>query len=53
MPDPGGHPGDLHAEVKIMVPSRLSRKERDLFSQLADASRFDPRRQADRGEARR
>ena len=53
MPDPRGRPGDLHAEVKIMVPSRLTRKERELFSELASASRFDPRRSHERGEARR
>ena len=44
MPDPAGHPGDLFAEIKIMVPSRLSERERDLFSQLATSSTFDPRR---------
>jgi curved DNA-binding protein len=53
MPDPGGRPGDLHAEVKIMVPSRLTHRERELFSELAAASRFDPRRAPDHGGARR
>ena len=53
MPDPRGRPGDLHAEVKIMVPSRLTRKERELFSELAAASRFDPRRSTDHGAGRR
>jgi curved DNA-binding protein len=52
MPDPRGRPGDLHAEVKIMVPSRLTRKERELFSELAAASRFDPRRPSEQGEKR-
>src|SRR5690349_2810496 len=51
MPDPS-RPGDLHAEVKIMVPSRLTRRERELFSELAAASRFDPRRPSDYGGAR-
>jgi curved DNA-binding protein len=37
----GGH---LYAEVRIMVPKKLSRKERDLFEQLAKTSKFDPRR---------
>jgi curved DNA-binding protein len=36
--------GDLYAEVRIMVPKRLSKKERDLFEQLAETSKFDPRR---------
>ena len=54
MPDAGGRPGDLHAEVRIMVPSRLTRRERELFSELAEASRFDPRRsRSDHDEARR
>jgi curved DNA-binding protein len=53
MPDPRGRSGDLHAEVKIMVPSRLTRKERELFSELAAASRFDPRRTRDHGGGRR
>ncbi|GAA1270441.1 J domain-containing protein [Pseudonocardia aurantiaca] len=44
MPDPRGKPGDLYAEVKIMVPSRLTDRERELFSELAAASTFDPRR---------
>jgi curved DNA-binding protein len=44
MPDPRGQPGDLYAEVKIMVPSRLTDRERELFSELAAASTFDPRR---------
>jgi curved DNA-binding protein len=44
MPDPRGKPGDLYAEVKIMVPSRLTDRERELFSELAAVSTFDPRR---------
>jgi curved DNA-binding protein len=44
MPDPKGHPGDLYAEVKIMVPPRLTDRERELFSELAAVSSFDPRR---------
>jgi curved DNA-binding protein len=38
----GGH-GDLYANVRIDVPTTLSDRERELFNQLADASRFDPR----------
>ncbi|MDT7648866.1 MAG: curved DNA-binding protein, partial [Pseudonocardiales bacterium] len=44
MPDPRGRPGDLYAEVKIMVPPRLTDEERRLFSELAAVSTFDPRR---------
>jgi curved DNA-binding protein len=43
MPNPKGTPGDLYAEVKIMVPPRLTPRERELFSALAEESRFDPR----------
>jgi len=54
MPDPAGHPGDLFAEIKIMVPPRPSDRERELFSELAAASTFDPRRATtdDRGGRR-
>ena len=45
LPNPRGKPGDLYAVVKIMVPRRLSRKERRLFEELAAESSFDPRRQ--------
>jgi curved DNA-binding protein len=44
MPDRRGRPGDLYAEVKIMVPPRLTDRERELFSELAAVSTFDPRR---------
>jgi curved DNA-binding protein len=44
MPNPRGQPGDLFAEVRIMVPKRLGRRERQLFEELANASNFDPRR---------
>jgi curved DNA-binding protein len=43
MPNPKGQPGDLYAEVRIMVPKRLSRRERQLFEELAAVSTFDPR----------
>lgn len=44
LPHPSGSPGHLNAEVKIMVPKRLTPREHELFSQLAAASDFDPRR---------
>jgi curved DNA-binding protein len=39
----GGGRGDLYAEVRILVPPKLSRAERKAFEQLATASQFDPR----------
>ncbi|MER5324262.1 DnaJ C-terminal domain-containing protein [Streptosporangium roseum] len=44
MPNPRGAPGDLFAEVRIMVPPTLPDEERRLFEQLAAVSTFDPRR---------
>lgn len=44
MPNPRGRPGDLYAEVKIVVPPKPTRQERELFEQLAAVSTFDPRR---------
>jgi curved DNA-binding protein len=54
MPDAAGRPGDLFAEIRVMVPSRLSSREHELFSELAASSTFDPRRAtADDAGARR
>lgn len=36
--------GDLYAHVKIVVPTTLTPRERELFEALARESRFDPRR---------
>ena len=44
LPNPKGAPGDLYAEVKIMVPRKLSDRERELFEELGRASDFDPRK---------
>ncbi|MFF4417652.1 DnaJ C-terminal domain-containing protein [Streptosporangium sp. NPDC001559] len=44
MPSPREGPGDLFAEIQIMVPPRPTDEERKLFEQLAAASEFDPRR---------
>jgi curved DNA-binding protein len=44
MPNAKGTPGDLYAEVKIVVPPQPSQAERDLWQQLAETSRFHPRR---------
>jgi curved DNA-binding protein len=43
MPGPGKAHGDLYATIKIVVPKKLSERERELFEQLAEASQFDPR----------
>jgi curved DNA-binding protein len=56
MPNLSGPPGDLYAEVKVMVPDRLTGQERELFERLATTSTFDPRRgrtQAQAGGGRR
>jgi curved DNA-binding protein len=44
LPNPKGRPGDLYAEVEVMVPPKLSKNERELFEQLAAVSDFDPRK---------
>jgi len=44
LPNPGGSPGDVYAEVKVVVPPTLSERERELFEELAKVSTFDPRR---------
>ncbi|MET0974483.1 MAG: DnaJ C-terminal domain-containing protein [Leifsonia sp.] len=43
MPQASGKPGDLFAKVRIMVPPRLTDRERELFEQLKNASGYDPR----------
>jgi curved DNA-binding protein len=44
LPNPRGRAGDAFAEVRIVVPSKLTDEERRLFEQLAATSTFDPRR---------
>ena len=46
LPNPKGKPGDLIAEVRIMVPAKPTKEEQQLFEQLAATSKFDPRRQS-------
>ncbi|MDG6105855.1 DnaJ domain-containing protein [Dactylosporangium aurantiacum] len=43
MPNPKGAPGDLYAEVRIVVPAQPGDAERQLWQQLAEASGFAPR----------
>ncbi|MFF3560373.1 DnaJ C-terminal domain-containing protein [Streptomyces sp. NPDC002574] len=45
MPDPRGSAGDLYAEVRVMVPTDVTDRERRLYEELADVSSFDPRKQ--------
>lgn len=44
----GGERGDLFAEVRIVIPSHLSERERELFEQLAQASEFQAREETAR-----
>ncbi len=41
--DGRGKSGDCYAQVQIDVPAVLSQRERELFQELATASRFNPR----------
>jgi curved DNA-binding protein len=43
MPNRRGRPGDLYAELRILVPHRLRKRERELFEELARESPFDAR----------
>jgi curved DNA-binding protein len=44
LPSPDGSSGDLYAIVAVHVPKRLTKKERELFEELASVSKFDPRK---------
>jgi curved DNA-binding protein len=44
LPGTNGSSGDLYAVVEIHVPKRLGKRERELFEQLAETSKFDPRK---------
>ena len=44
LPLPQGGAGDLHAIVEIVLPPELTERERALYTELAAASTFDPRR---------
>jgi curved DNA-binding protein len=43
LPKPGGGAGDLYAELTIAVPATLTEREKELYEELREASRFDPR----------
>jgi curved DNA-binding protein len=50
LPEPGGEgAGDLLASIQIVVPPRLSDRERALFEELAQVSGFRPRSHFPRG----
>jgi curved DNA-binding protein len=34
-----GEPGDLYAEVRIVVPEKISVRERELYAELKEAAR--------------
>lgn len=44
LPNASGPAGNLYAVLAIRVPKRLAKEERELFQQLADVSKFDPRK---------
>ncbi len=43
LPKPGGGAGDLYATLNIVVPGTLTEREKKLYEDLREASRFDPR----------
>ena len=43
IPNPRGKPGDLFAEIRVMVPPKLTDEELRQYEQLAAASTFNPR----------
>ena len=51
-PDPRGAHGDLYAELRIVVPERLSAEERQLFEKLQQVSAFTPPAQHQKAETR-
>ena len=51
LPRPQGSPGDLFAVAQIVNPTVLTERERELYRELAQASRFDPRGHFAKGSA--
>jgi curved DNA-binding protein len=43
LPKPGGGAGDLYAVLMVVVPPTLTEREKKLYEELREASRFDPR----------
>jgi curved DNA-binding protein len=42
-PGAGGSAGDLYAVLDIVVPSTLTEREKKLYEELRDTSKFNPR----------
>lgn len=47
LPRQSGDPGDLYAQIQIVLPPVLNERERALFRELADGSNFNPRSRFD------
>lgn len=43
LPKKGGSRGDVLAEIKVVVPTKLSPSEREIYEKLASVSQFNPR----------
>jgi curved DNA-binding protein len=43
LPKPGGGAGDLYAVLTIAVPATLTEREKELYEELRQSSRFNPR----------
>jgi curved DNA-binding protein len=43
LPRPGSGAGDLYAVLNVVVPATLTEREKKLFEELRETSRFDPR----------
>ena len=43
LPKPGGGAGDLYAALDIAVPGTLTEREKKLYEELREASKFEPR----------
>ena len=44
LPKKGGGRGDLIARLKIVLPKKLTAKEKELFAEMAKTSKFNPRK---------
>ena len=42
--NPNGERGNLIAQIKIVVPEKLTKEEKDMFKRLKEISKFNPRR---------
>ncbi len=49
LPSPGGGAGDLYAVARIEVPSKVGKREQELYEQLAASSDFNPRKHLTEG----